>query len=108
MAGVRFAGSQTEISTGTSVKTLLQVVAATNQRVLIKEWSMSFKGTSNTAAPILAEALVQSTAGTMTSLTLVLINAADNETLQTTAQHTATAEPTAGNVLMREEISLAA
>lgn len=104
MAGVRFAAVTAEITTGTSIKTLLQVVAATNQRILIDEISVSFKGTSNTADPILVRVNRQSTAGTMSALTPVKINSGDNETLQVTAQHTATAEPTAGDILLTEEV----
>jgi hypothetical protein len=102
MSRVAFAAVTGEITTGTSTKTLMQVVAASNHRVTIKEISVSFKGTSNTAAPILVEVLRQTDAGTMTSLSPVKINSADDETLQTTAQHTSTSEPSAGNVLMSE------
>lgn len=99
MAGVGFKAVTAEVSTGTSLKTIIQVVAASNHRCVIKEWSISFQGTSNSAAPILVEVLRQSTAGTMSSLTPVKNNSGDDETLQTTAQHTATAEPTAGDVI---------
>lgn len=104
MAGVLFEAVTGEISTGTSVKTLVQVVAAANQRVKVREISIGFKGTSNTNAPIKVDVLRQSTAGTMSALTPVKRNADDGETLQTTAQHTATAEPTAGDVLKTLEI----
>lgn len=104
MAGVRVAAVTAEISTGTSIKTLIQIVAAANHRVLVKEISVSFKGTSNTAAPILVRVLKQTTAGTMSALTPVLIDDNADETVQTTAQHTATAEPTASSVKMTEEI----
>ena len=48
-AGAR---KDTFLSTGTSVKTLLQLVAAANHGVLVDEVSISFQGTSNTASPI--------------------------------------------------------
>jgi hypothetical protein len=102
MAGVGFKGVTAEIATGTALKTLLQIVAAANHAVLIKELAISFKGTSNTAAPILVTVMRQTTAGTMSALTLVKDPDDSDETLQTTAQHTATAEPTAGDVLVRE------
>lgn len=104
MSAVRGAAVTAEISTGTSAKTILQLVAASNHRVLIVELSISFKGTSNTAAPIKVRVLRQTTAGTMSSLTPVKMNSGDDETLQTTAQHTATAEPTASDVLLSEEV----
>jgi hypothetical protein len=98
MAGVGFKGVTAEIATGTALKTLLQIVAAANHAVLIKELAISFKGTSNTAAPILVTVMRQTTAGTMSALTLVKDPDDSDETLQTTA----TAEPTAGDVLVRE------
>ncbi len=104
MAAVRGAAVTAEIATGTSAKTILQLVAASNHRVLIGELSLSFKGTSNTASPIKVRVLRQTTAGTMSALTPVKMNSGDDETLQTTAQHTATAEPTASDVLLAEEV----
>lgn len=104
MAGVRFQAVTAEVATGTAIKTILQVVAATNQRVLIDEVAISFKGTSATDAPIFVRVLRQTTAGTMSALTPVKNNNGDDETLQVTAQHTATAEPTAGDVLMAQEV----
>jgi hypothetical protein len=104
MAGNRFKGVTGQISTGTSAKTLLQIVAASNHKVLIDEISISFNGTSNTAEPIKVDVLRQTTAGTMSSLTLVKDPDDWDETIQTTAQHTATAEPTASDVLMSEHV----
>ena len=104
MAGLKAVAQTVEIATGTSKKTLIQLVAAANHRTLVKEFSIAFDGTSNTAAPILVEVARQTTAGTMTSLTPVKIDADADETLQTTAQHTATAEPTEGDVIMRENV----
>jgi hypothetical protein len=104
MAGVGFATVTGEITTGTSVKTLIQVVAAANHRLRVREISISFKGILGTDAPILVQVLRQTTAGTMSALTPVKLNDSDDETLQVTAQHTATAEPTAGDVLMSEEV----
>lgn len=103
MAGILCSAITAEISTGTSAKTLLQLVAATNQRVKVLRWGVSFDGISPTAAPILVRLLRQSTAGTMSALTPVMLGIG-SESLQTTAQHTATAEPTAGNVLDTIEV----
>lgn len=104
MAGNRFKGTKSGISTGTSIKTLLQIVAASNHKVLIDEISISFAGTSNTAAPILVQIARNTDAGTMTSLTLVKDPDDWDETIQTTAQHTATVEPTQGTVIMEEYV----
>lgn len=102
MAGVRFAAVTGQVSTGTAAKTVLQVVAASNHRVIIDEISISFEGTSNTATPIQVRVLRQTTAGTMTALTPIKVDDSADETLQVTAQHTATAEPTASDVFMSE------
>lgn len=101
MAGVRFTAVTAEIATGTALKTLIQIVAPANQRLKIDEISISFKGVVATDSPILVEVLRQTTAGTMTALAPVKNNDGDPETLQVTALHTATAEPTAGDVLKR-------
>lgn len=57
---------------------------------------------SNTGTPIQVRVLIQTSAGTMSALTPAKWNAADDETLNVTAQHTATAEPTASTVKMIE------
>ena len=104
MAGISARAQTGSITTGTSAITLLQVVAATNTRVVVKSISVSFAGTSPTAAPILVDVLRQSTAGTMMSLTVVKEPNLGSETIQTTAQHTAEVEPTAGDVVAREYV----
>ena len=104
MAGVLFNVVTGELTTGTSVKTLAQVIAAANQRVLVHAIEVSFKGVSTTDAPILVEVLRQTTAGTVTSLTPVKNNNGDDETLQTTASKDASAEPTAGDILRSLEV----
>lgn len=104
MAGLKFMAQSPEIASGTAKKTLVQIKAATNQRVIVREVSVSFKGTSNTASPVLVQVIRQSTTGTMTGFTPVKYDSAMGETLQTTAQHTATAEPTTTDILMSEEV----
>lgn len=102
MAGVGFVAQTAQVATGTSAKTILQVIAATNQRVLVNEISISFEGIDTVGVPIQVRVLRQTTAGTMSSLTPVKNNSGDDETLQVTAQHTATVEPTASDVLLTE------
>lgn len=104
MAGIKAVAQTGEIATGTAKKTLLQIVAASNHRTLVKEISVSFKGTANTAAPILVQVLRQTSAGTMTAFTPQKMNEADDETLQTTAQHSATVEPDGTSEVMGEEV----
>jgi len=99
MAGVRGVAATAPVVTGTAAKTILQLVAAANHRTKLAGWKVSFDGNSPTATPIKVELVRQSTAGTMSALTTVKKSESDDETLQTTAQHTATAEPTSGEVI---------
>lgn len=102
MAGVRFHIPTAEIATGIVVKTLLQILAAANHRVLIDGITISFQGVVATDSPILVEVLRQTDAGTGgTALTAKKNNDGDDEALQVTALTAPTAEPTGGDVLKR-------
>lgn len=94
------------ITTGTSIKTMAQLLAATNQRVKVGECSMSFNGTSNTNAPIYVELVVQTSAGTFSNTTtLIKEDSAMAETIQTVGKDTASAEPTdSGAVKLAEYV----
>ncbi len=86
--------------TAATARTVLQLIAASNHRATLKELSVSFDGVSNTATPVVVRLLRQTTAGTGgTSLTLTKGNPGDDETIQTTANHSLTAEPTAGDLI---------
>ena len=76
--------------TAATAKTIMQLVAASNHRVKLLEWGVYFDGTSTTAEPVQVRLLRQTTAGTMSSLTPTKNDDSLAETLQTTAQHTAT------------------
>ena len=104
MAGVLFTVSTGEIATGTSAKTMLQLVAASNHRVKVHEWSIAFKGINNAHSPVKVRLLRQSSAGTTSSLTVNKWDSTDAETLQLTAGENATVEPTADCVLDAQEI----
>ena len=104
MAGIKGFAATGELATGTAKKTVLQLVAAAKHRVLVKEFSICFKGVVNTDSPILVVVASQSTAGTSSSLTLVKANISDDETLQTTAIQNASAEPTQVSVLKSLEV----
>jgi hypothetical protein len=84
-----------------TAKTLLQLVAPTNQRLALLELCVSFAGVSNTDQPVLVELLYQSTAGTSSALTPVQETPVGTETLQATALQTFTAEPTTGGIVRR-------
>ncbi len=102
MAGVLFTGNITPVLCTTSTKTLIQLLAATNVRVKLLDWSISFAGISNTAAPIQADLIRQTDAGTSVALTLNKVNESDGETLQTTALQTLTVEPTSTTAIWSE------
>lgn len=105
MAGVGWFAKSAEVATANgSAKTIVQVVAASNVRLKIKRITITFQGTANTDAPNLVRILRQTTAGTMSALTVVKKNNADTETLQVTALHTATVEPAAGDVILNEHV----
>jgi len=100
MAKLRAIAQTAEVAlAAASAKTVLQVVAAANHRVSVEGWGVFFDGTSVTGEPVQVRLLRQSTAGTMSALTPVKLDGSLGETLQTTALHTATVEPTAGDVV---------
>lgn len=81
-----------------TAKTVIQLVAPTNHRVRVLGWGVFFDSTSVAAEPVQVRLLRQTTAGTMSALTPVQSQPVA-ETMQSTAQHTATVEPTAGDVV---------
>lgn len=99
MADLNVIAQTAEVALGAAAaKTVLQIVAPANQRLKIKRWGVFFDGTSSTAEPVQVRLLRQTTAGTMTALPMTKQDT-HAEAIQATAQHTATAEPTAGDVL---------
>lgn len=98
MAGVRFMVDSGDVSFTAATKTILQIIAAANIRLRIERVTWSFKGITAADVPVACELLRQTTAGTVSAATPVKVNESDDETLQVTAGHTATAEPTASTV----------
>lgn len=104
MAGIIGVANTAEVAlAAATAKTIVQIVAASNDNVLVKEWGVYFDGVAPTAEPVQVRLLRQTTAGTMSALTPVQ-RKGPAVTLQTTAQHTATVEPTAGNVMAVREV----
>lgn len=101
MAGNRFKVKISPTATGTSALTLLQLIAASNHKVLVDYISIAFAGISNTAAPIQVDILKQTTAGTGSGTTnSTIVKDGDwDETVQTTRLDTFSGEPTASDVL---------
>lgn len=98
MAGVNGVATKDEVATGTSKKTIIQIVAASGHRVVVPAVNIGFRGTDSNAVPVLVQIIRQTSAGTMTALTTQKIDS-ESQSLATTALHTATAEPTTGAVL---------
>jgi len=104
MAGLLCIAQTAEVAlSAATAKTVIQIVALTNQRVKLKRWGVFFDGVSSAAEPVQVRLLRQTDAGTMSSLTPVK-QVVGSETVQTTAQHTATVEPSAGDVLDCAEV----
>lgn len=99
MSGVGILAVTAQVSTGTSAKTIIQLIAASNHAILITEWSISFEGVSNTAAPIQVILMRQTTAGSMTGLTLRFNPDDLDETPEASALHTASSEPSSSDIL---------
>jgi hypothetical protein len=97
--------AETALVTATA-KTLVQIVAAANHRVRLLGWGIFFDGTGPTNEPVQVRLLRQTTAGTSSDAgaAVVKIDSSADETLQTTARITVTAEPTAGDVLWVGEV----
>jgi hypothetical protein len=87
-----------------TAKTVLQLVAPANQRLIIKRLSIFGKGTGTNDVPVRFRVLRQTTAGTMSAGTVVKNNDSDDETLQATSLINASAEPTAGDVVLFGEV----
>lgn len=87
-----------------TAKTTLQLVAAANHRVKLCAWGVYFDGVSAAAEPVQVVLMRQTTAGTMSANTPVKVDNSIADTLLTTAQDAASAEPTSGDVLKRIEV----
>jgi len=95
----RYTALLNDVDCGFATKTLLQIIAAANHQLRITEVGIGFNGASGAVAARLVELLRQTTAGTMTALALVKENDSDGDSPDASALHTATAEPTAGDIL---------
>lgn len=94
----------TEVAVTSTAKTVLQLRAAANHRVKLLSWGIYFDGIVVTDPAVVVELLRQTTDGTMTAVTARKNDDSLAETMQTDGGHTATAEPTAGDILENKEI----
>lgn len=92
-----------DVVTGTALKTMLQITAAAQERLVIKSLDISFDSTSATAAPVLVRLYVQTSAGTGgTTATPVKWDQTGGTPTVTALRGPAgtwTVEPTAGDIL---------
>lgn len=86
MASNRFSLFSDEIATGTSLKAILEAIAAANVGVKFERISISFKGTSATDAPILVEIARQTGSESGTTVTPQKLDDDNDDTLQVTSK----------------------
>ena len=90
-----------EFNFTTGPQTGMQLLAAANHKVKITEIGISGQGVSNTDAPLNVQLLRQTTSGTCSASTEVLLDADAGVTIQTVATEDCSSEPTAGDILHR-------
>lgn len=95
------ATASVEFNFTTGPQTAMQLLAAANHKVKITEIGVSAQGVSNTDAPLNFQLLVQTTAGTCSASTEVLLDADAGVVIQTTAIEDCSVEPTPGNIIHR-------
>lgn len=88
-----------EVATGTSKKTLLQLVPASNSVIALKGFSVSFNGTTVTNEPVNVDIYVQTDAGTSSAATVQEEAGFSGLTFLTAGRKTVTAEPTGTTIL---------
>lgn len=81
-----------------TAETLIQLVTGSTRRAEITGFSLGFSSVTASEAPVLCEFLLQTTAGTASSVTPAADDQADPAAI-VTAQKTFTAEPTASTIL---------
>jgi hypothetical protein len=102
MAGVRLQITSGVITTSDSPQTLIQIITAAQQGILVYRLQVDIDPNA-IASAVVAQLHVekQTTAGTMTtpSPTWIKKIGPDPETIATAVTHTATVEPTAGDII---------
>lgn len=81
-----------------AAKTILQVTAPSTREITVYSWTISFDG-KVTETPVRVQLLRQTSAGTMTSRTPLKVRPAGAAAALATASHSASAEPTASDIL---------
>jgi hypothetical protein len=99
-----FVSTVSAITTGTALKTLMELQTAATSRAIIASWWVEFNGTTAANAPILVE-LVRASAG-ITGTTVTAVKYKDfAPAALTTVKHTASVEGTPTDVLETHYVS---
>lgn len=93
--------AQDQVTPIVNPQTLFQVSVPTGQRVRITGADITLQGSTPASTPIPFEWLIQTSAGTASSLTPQKEDRGADETIQATLLKTFTQEPTAGAVLIQ-------
>ena len=100
MAGVFFTMRTGEVSlVATTAKTIWEMTAAANQRVLLHSISVMFKGTTVSNEPVTIQLTRFAVTGTGTAGTAQKVDPDYSETIQTTWKYNDTVEPASQTVL---------
>ena len=100
MAGVFFTMNTGEVAlVATTAKTILEITAASNHRVLLHEISVMFKCVSVTSEPVTIQLTRFATTGTGTAGTSQKVDPDYSETLQATWKYNDSVEPATQTVL---------
>ena len=106
MARLNFqVGTEGEVScVAATLKTVLLVIAPTNQRVAVTGWHISFDGATSGNQPIRVQLQRLTSNGTTTSVTPRKQDDDIATAIQSTAGKNASAEPTKGDILKNIEV----
>lgn len=84
--------------TAATARTVVQVAVPANKRMKCLGWAVYFDGTSSVNVPVRVRLLRQSSAGTMSALTITKATPRA-ESFLCTASHSATAEPSLSEII---------
>jgi hypothetical protein len=94
------------VTTGTTTRTLVQVIPGANTPVRVVEIGISFASVTSTDAPVLVELVRQSTGGTASALTVTNDQESSSKTVVATARSGfSSTEPTTGDVIRSWDVT---
>ncbi len=100
MARLRFVGATTaEVACTTSLKTVASLTNAANVRLAIRGFSVAFDGVSSTAGSAEVQLVIHSSSGTFSAMTLSKEVRGTTESVGTSGNFNASAEPSISAIL---------